>query len=89
MAAFIVNHRYAANRDGKTFGPYAPGDFVELEDGEADWINRDSPGALHPAVVAKPAPAAADPPSTEASADGEADPVQDRGHRGGRKRGGG
>lgn len=46
MAAYTVNHRYTAFRDGTRFGPYEPGTTVDLEPADAAWVNRDSPGCL-------------------------------------------
>jgi hypothetical protein len=73
MAEYKVNHRYRSNRDGKTFGPYEPDTNVDLEEADADWVNRDSPGCLT-ALEAT------------AKADGEAPPAKDRAHKGGRTR---
>lgn len=46
MTAYQVRHRYASSRDGRRFGPWAEGDVVELEAPDAEWVERDSPGAL-------------------------------------------
>lgn len=48
MVSYTVARRYTARRDGQTFGPWEPGDQVDLEPDDADWVNRDSPGALEP-----------------------------------------
>lgn len=53
MARYTVGHSYAASRDGKQLGPWVAGDEVELDDAEAAWVERDSPGAL--VAIAKPA----------------------------------
>lgn len=76
MAAYIVNHAYRALRDGAVYGPYVPGTTVELDPADAEWVNRDSPGALSP-VAAK------------AEEKVEQPPVQpNRAHKGGRNRAG-
>jgi hypothetical protein len=46
MGRFEVVHAYTAHRDGRQFGPWAPDEFVELDQADADWVNRDSPGCL-------------------------------------------
>jgi hypothetical protein len=46
MPRYVAGHAYTARRDGHTFGPWAAGDVVELDQADADWVNRDSPGAL-------------------------------------------
>ena len=74
MGAYAVNHRYTSYRDGKLFGPFEPGTTVELEEADAEWVNRDSPGCLTDIAVA-------------AETKGEAEPAKDRQHKGGRKRG--
>lgn len=74
MAEYKVNHHYRSRRDGRDFGPYLPDTTVELEEADADWVNRDSPGCL----------TAVD---GEVDPDGEPEPSKDRAHRGGRKRG--
>lgn len=71
MPTYAVNHRYSARRDGQTFGPYEPDTTVELDEADAEWINRDSPGCLTAA---------------DAPVDGEAEPAKDRAHKGGRRR---
>ncbi len=48
MARYQVNHSYSAYRDGTSLGPWVEGDVVELDDGDAEWVERDSPGALTP-----------------------------------------
>lgn len=43
MPRYLVNHNY---RSG-TFGPWVAGDRVTLDDAaDAEFVNRDSPGAL-------------------------------------------
>lgn len=54
MTEFEVLHAYRASRDGRQFGPWKPGDVVELAEDDAAWVNRDSPGCLK-AMRAKPA----------------------------------
>lgn len=46
MLKFTVQHRYFSVDNGQPIGPYLKGDEVELEQGRAEWINRDSPGCL-------------------------------------------
>lgn len=76
MAAYKVNHRYSAFRDGARFGPYEPGTVVDLEESDAEWVNRDSPGTLSPAKA-------------KAEEKVEQPPVQpNRAHKGGRNRAG-
>ncbi len=79
MASYAVNHRYTARRDGQTFGPYEPDTTIELDEADAEWINRDSPGTL--------TDVAATGVTSKVDTDGEADPAKDRQHKGGRKRG--
>lgn len=43
---YTVLHSYAATRDGKRFGPWVAGDVIELDQPDAEWILRDSPGSL-------------------------------------------
>lgn len=47
MARFVVAHRYASRRDGQQFA-WTGGEVVELDDADAEWVNRDSPGVLSP-----------------------------------------
>lgn len=76
MDQYLVGHRYTSRRDGITFGPWIAGDVITLEPGDAEWIERDSPGTLRPVdqddvepveqppvqpPAAQPAPAAAKP----------------------------
>lgn len=74
MAAYAVRHGYAATRDGRRFGPWQAGDIVDLDPADAEWVERDSPGALAPAEAAPE-------PARQARTGG------DRQHRGGRDRG--
>lgn len=43
---YTVKHAYSSQRDGKRFGPWAKGDVVELDEHDAEWVLRDSPGSL-------------------------------------------
>jgi hypothetical protein len=78
MAQYRVNHRYASFRDGRGFGPFDPDTVIELDEADAEWINRDSPGTLDDI--------AADTEESGVDPDGEAEPVKDRAHKGGRTR---
>jgi hypothetical protein len=92
MGEYQVNHRYTSKRDGINFGPYEPGATVELLDADAEWVNRDSPGTLTPVteleLIAEDEAADASEEAAEAATEGEAPPVRDRAHRGGRRRAG-
>lgn len=55
---YLVGHRYTANRDGLTYGPWPRGTEVELDEEVAEWVKRDSPGALTD-VLPDPEPALA------------------------------
>lgn len=46
MPRYTISHAYRSARDGVTFGPWVEGDEVELEEADAAWVERDSPGAL-------------------------------------------
>lgn len=73
MARWTVAHRYRSSRDGQAYGPWMPGDVVDLDDDVAEWVNRDSPGCLQaeqPEVAERAKP-----------------PGRDRQHRGGTNRG--
>lgn len=48
-----MNHRYGASRDGRRFGPWEAGEVVDLDPADAEWIGRDSPGALGEVKPAK------------------------------------
>lgn len=75
MAEYVVAHAYSSWRDGRQFGPWQAGDVVDLEPEDAEWVCRDSPGAL--AAVAEQA---AEEPEREKPAG------RDRQARGGRNR---
>ena len=56
----VVQHNYAASRDGRRFGPWSEGDEVEVDEADVEWCNVDSPGVLKPIKDdAKPAKKAA------------------------------
>lgn len=57
MSRYRVSHVYAAYRDGQHYGPWTPGEVVELDQELAEWVNRDSPNTLSP-VVEEEKPAA-------------------------------
>lgn len=46
MPRYLVNHVYACYTDGIHYGPWTPGETVELLEAVAEWVNRDSPGTL-------------------------------------------
>lgn len=46
MPGYEVVHAYGSWRDGRQFGPWQAGEVVDLEPEDADWVCRDSPGAL-------------------------------------------
>jgi len=48
MPRYTVNHNYKAFSDGKHYGPLVGGTTVELDEADAEWVNRDSPGCLSP-----------------------------------------
>lgn len=79
MSAYRLNHAYTARRDGVTFGPWQAGETVDLEPADAEWIERDSPGALAE-VKAKAI--------KEPDGERQQPPTADRQHRGGRNRSG-
>lgn len=58
MPKYLVNHAYASRSDGVQYGPWSPGDSVELLEAVAEWVNRDSPGTLSalPVATSEPAP---------------------------------
>jgi hypothetical protein len=74
VTAYEAQWPYAASRDGRRFGPWAAGEVVDLDPADAEWVNRDSPGAL---VEQKPAKGERQKPAGA-----------DRQHRGGANRGG-
>lgn len=89
MPLYVAQHRYAASRDGRKYGPFVKGERVELTEGEAAWINVDSPGALalfEPDAGPPPQPEPAAEAEAEAEPDGEPEPAKDRAHKGGRRR---
>lgn len=43
---YVVQHNYTAYRDGRLFGPWEAGTEVELDELDAEWVNRDSAGTL-------------------------------------------
>lgn len=84
MRPYVVAHPYTARRDGVTFGPWAAGDQVELADGDAAWVERDSPGALTPVQAATEQ--RRDDTDVEAAGGRQAKKPADRQARGGRNR---
>lgn len=60
MPKYLVNHSYTSRGDGVQYGPWSPGDSVELLEAVAEWVNRDSPGTLSalPESTSEPAPLA-------------------------------
>ena len=46
MPRFTVKHAYSAFRDGARVGPWAAGEEVDVDPELAEWVERDSPGAL-------------------------------------------
>lgn len=48
MPRYNVNHGYRSYSDGRQFGPFVAGETVELDEREAEWVERDSPGCLTP-----------------------------------------
>lgn len=43
---YLVVHPYSAFSGGQQFGPWRPGDEVELSGDDAAWVCRDSAGVL-------------------------------------------
>lgn len=74
MPGYQVNHKYAATRDGRRFGPWQAGEVVDLEPADAEWVERDSPGALSEVKASK------------SSGERQQPPAADRQHKGGRTR---
>lgn len=74
MPRFTVAHRYASSHNGRQFGPWEPGTEVELDEADAAWVERDSPG-----VFAAPEP--------EPEPERQAKPAPNRMAKGGRNRG--
>lgn len=54
MARFTVQHKYASSHNGRQFGPWVKGEEIDLDAPDAEWVERDSPGALEPAEAEKP-----------------------------------
>ncbi len=50
MAVYTVAHKYRCTTDGRSYGPWVPGEKVDLTPVEAEWLERDSPGVLEPLV---------------------------------------
>lgn len=50
MAKYTVQHRYFSYYNFKQLGEWQPGDVVDLEEDEAAFVQRDSPGCLVPYV---------------------------------------
>lgn len=48
MPRHHVHQRYQSYRDGVQYGPWPAGQVVDLDDEQAAWVNRDSPGTLSP-----------------------------------------
>ena len=46
MPRYKVQHAYAAYRDGSRVGPWEADLEVEVDAELAEWVERDSPGAL-------------------------------------------
>lgn len=46
MPRFKVKHAYQAFRDGARIGPWGADEEVEVDAELAEWVDRDSPGAL-------------------------------------------
>lgn len=83
MPRYQVAHAYSSTRDGQRFGPWVPGDTVELGEEDAAWLNRDSPGCLLSTGVVEA--------DVDQAAEGEAREKPagaNRQHRGGRNRSG-
>lgn len=85
MARYTVAHGYFSIRDGITFGPWTAGESVELDPPDAQWIQRDSPGAL--TATGKPTPttpttASATPADETVAEPGESQPPAAKPRRG-------
>lgn len=52
MPTYKLNHAYESYRDGVRFGPWQAGEVVNLDVDDAEWVERDSPGALKVAAHA-------------------------------------
>ena len=46
IVRYLVVHPYSAATAAGTFGPWQPGDEVNLDEADAEWVIRDSPGVL-------------------------------------------
>lgn len=46
MPRYTVQHSYKAYRDGRLLGPWEVDTEIEVDEADAEWINRDSPGTL-------------------------------------------
>lgn len=77
---YTVQHRYSAYRDGQLFGPWEPDIEVELDDLDAEWVNRDSEGTLKPVDAAPEPEPAPEPPAPESTPEPEPAPPK-RGRR--------
>lgn len=69
MSKYKVAHRYRSNTVS-----FDEGATVEVDDDQAEWVNRDSPGTLVPARAAKPEasePTSAAAPETEPESEDE------------------
>lgn len=85
MPTYRITRAYQANRDGATWGPYAPDQLLDLREDDADWLNRDSPGLAVPHVEAPPEPEL-DPGPAQEPPTRDATPTANRQHRGTRRR---
>lgn len=56
MPEYKATRVYASYRDGVHYGPYTPGEVVELTEEIAEWIERDSPGLLEEVREMPPTP---------------------------------
>ncbi|UVS81840.1 SAP domain-containing protein [Actinokineospora sp. UTMC 2448] len=76
---YTIQHPYKAYRDGRLFGPWDQGDVVDLDDADAAWIERDSPGVFAEDVdeTADQQPAPSGPPIPER----QGEPIVDQGDR--------
>lgn len=83
MPRYTVQHHYSAQRSGsdtRMFGPWEPGTEVELEEADAEWVNRDSADTLTPVDPATPDPDQDTPDADpDATSDTDADSDQDAG----------
>lgn len=56
MTKYKVARVYASRKDGIYYGPYTPGEEVELDQETAEWMNRDSPELLEEVREMPPTP---------------------------------